>query len=190
MPFGLSNVPSTFMRVMNQSLRALIGKCVLVYFDDILVHSRSKAEHLEHLRAVFFILRSEKFYAAPQKCIFGVNQVLFLGYLITSDGIRVDESKIAAISSWPTPTTMTAAQSFHGRASFYRQFISHFSTIMAPITDCMRGKVFEWMAAAAEAFNVIKQKLTSTPLLVLPDFSIPFELSCDASKVGIGAVLS
>ncbi|KAK6150316.1 hypothetical protein DH2020_015248 [Rehmannia glutinosa] len=190
MPFGLSNAPSTFMRVMNQSLRSLIGTCVVVYFDDILVYSRTAEEHVDHLRAVLVILRSEKFYVAPRKCIFFTDRVLFLGYVISAAGISMDESKIAVIREWPTPTSITAVRSFHGLASFYRRFIPHFSSIMAPLTDCMRGTTFIWTAAADEAFVHIKQKLTTTPVLILPDFSVPFELHCDASKLGIGAVLS
>ncbi|CAA0816895.1 Uncharacterized mitochondrial protein AtMg00860, partial [Striga hermonthica] len=190
MPFGLSNAPSTFMRVMNQTLRELIGKCVVVYFDDILIYSRTVEEHLRHVRSVLLILRAESFYAAPRKCLFMVDSLLFLGFVISAEGIRVDDSKVAAIREWPTPTTFTEARSFHGLASFYRRFISHFSSLTAPITDCLHGKTFMWTPAAEEAFLLIKTKLTSAPVLVLPDFTRPFELSCDASKVGIGSVLS
>ncbi|CAA0833871.1 Uncharacterized mitochondrial protein AtMg00860, partial [Striga hermonthica] len=190
MPFGLSNAPSTFMRVMNQTLRDLIGKCVVIYFDDILIYSCTLEDHLLHLRVVLLILRTESFYAAPQKCVFLVDSVLFLGFVISAAGVRVDESEVAAIRDWPTPTSFTEARSFHGLASFYRWFIAHFSSIVAPITDCLTGKSFIWTPQATEAFVLIKKKLTSTPVLVLPDFSRPFELSADASKVGIGKVLS
>lgn len=189
-PFGLSNAPSTFMRVMNQSLRSLIGVCVVVYFDDILVYSKNKTDHLQHLRSVLLILRQESFYAAPPKCVFQVDCILFLGYYISAAGISVDETKIAAIRDWPSPKTLTEVRSFHGLASFYRRFIRDFSTIMAPVTNCMRDKIFTWSSAAEEAFCLIKEKLTAAPVLILPNFTVPFELSCDASKIGIGAVLS
>lgn len=137
-PFGLSNAPSTFMRVMNQTLRSLIGVCVVVYFDDILIYSPSLDAHFDHLRAVLTILRKEQFFAAPNKCNFLSDSVIFLGYKISSEGVQVDEAKIQAIINWPTPTSLSETRSFHGLASFYRRFIRNFSTIMAPITNIMQ----------------------------------------------------
>ncbi|GJS89136.1 putative nucleotidyltransferase, ribonuclease H [Tanacetum coccineum] len=190
MPFGLSNAPSTFMRVMNQLLRPFIGKFVVVYFDDILIYSASFSEHVTHVRQVLTLLRKDSFYAATKKCVFMTPKVLFLGYVVSGEGIQVDESKVAAVQEWPTPTTITEVRSFHGLASFYRRFISNFSSIMAPLTDCMKGKSFVWTKEAESAFQVVKEKLTTTPILVLPDFSKVFELHTDASKVAIGDVLS
>ncbi|XP_021975042.1 uncharacterized protein LOC110870148 [Helianthus annuus] len=190
MPFGLSNAPSTFMRVMNQLLRPFIGKFVVVYFNDILIYSASFSDHVVHVRQVLALLRRDRFYAATKKCVFMTPNVLFLGYVISGDGIQVDESKVAAVQNWPTPTTITEVRNFHGLASFYRRFIPHFSSIMAPVTDCMKGKTFLWTDEAELAFQVLKEKLTTAPILVLPDFSQVFELHTDASKVGIGGVLS
>ena len=190
MPFGLSNAPSTFMRAMNQILRTFIGKCVVVYFDDILIYSATSEEHLNHLRAVLKVLRQEKLYAATKKCVFMTSEVPFLGFVISANGLSVDESKVEAIRHWPSPTTTTEVRSFHGLASFYRRFIPHFSSIAAPITDCMKMEKFRWTEAAEQAFQEIKERLTTTPILILPDFQQPFELHADASKVGIGAVLS
>ena len=190
MPFGLSNAPITFMHVMNQIFRPFIGKFVVVYFDDILIYSANIDLHLQHLREVLIVLCRERFYAVIVKCSFMTDSVLFLGYVVFKDGLSVDESMVIAVKQWPIPTIVHEVCSFHGLVSFYRRFIPDFSTIMAPITDCMKASKFLWTTEATKAFNQIKEKLTTTPILALPDFFQPFELQCDASKIGIGAILS
>lgn len=152
MPFGLSNAPSTFMRIMNQALRPFIGRFVVVYFDDILIFSSSLSIHLDHLRDVLSVLRREKLFGATKKCSFGVSQVLFLGYIVSAKGLQVDPAKVAAIQSWPSPTTLTEVRSFHGLASFYRRFVHQFSSLMSPITDCIKSSPFFWSPEAENAF--------------------------------------
>ena len=127
------------MRIMNQTLRSFIGRFVVVYFDDILIFSSSVSDHVEHLRQVLSVLRAEKLFSAKQKCKFGVSKVLFLGYVISDQGLAVDHSKIEAVQSWPIPKTITEVRSFYCLASFYRRFVDHFSTIMVPIQlACVR----------------------------------------------------
>ncbi|WZZ08421.1 hypothetical protein YC2023_094347 [Brassica napus] len=190
MPFGLTNAPSTFMRLMNHVLRSFIGIFVVVYFDDILVYSKSFNDHIEHLRAVLDVLRKESLFANLKKCTFGTDHLVFLGFIVGADGVKVDPEKVRAIQEWPIPKTISEVRSFHGLAGFYRRFVKDFSTIAAPLTEVIKKEVgFKWGEAQELAFQCLKEKLTNAPLLILPDFNKTFEIECDASGIGIGAVL-
>jgi hypothetical protein len=190
MPFELTNAPNTFLRLMNEVLRSFIGKFVVVYFDDILIYNKSLDEHIEHLRVVVGALHEAHLFANLEKCTFCTDRVVFLGYVVTPQGIEVDEAKIEAIKSWPIPATLTQLQSFLGLAGFYRRFMRDFSTIAAPLNDLMKkGVPFYWCVAQEHSFNALIDKLTHAPLLQLPDFGKTFELECDASGFRIGGVL-
>jgi len=190
MPFGLTNAPITFMRLMNHVFKDFHGKFIVVYFDDILIFSQNLDEHLEHLKQVFEVLRNQRLFANLKKCTFCVDHVVFLGFVVSSKGVEVDDEKIKAIKEWPKPNSVTEVRSFHGLASFYRRFVRDFSTIAAPLTEVIKkDKVFTWGKEQDDAFNLLKDKLCSAPLLQLPDFSKSFEVECDASGKGIGAVL-
>lgn len=186
MSFGLSNAPSTFMRLMNQVLRPFTGSFVVVYFDDILIYSKNQAEHLKHVKQVLQVLHENQLYINLKKCTFCTSKLLFLGFVVGEDGIQVDEEKVSAIRDWPTPTSVTKVRSFHGLATFYRRFIRDFSTITAPITECLKKGKFK----QERSFAMIKEKLCHAPVLALPDFDKVFQVECDASGVGIGVVLS
>ena len=190
MPFGLSNAPSTFMRLMNEVMRPFASKFVVVYFDDILIYSRSLTEHQTHLRAVCAKLQAEKLFVNVGKCAFLRPSVSFLGFVLSAEGIAVDPRKTAAIRDWPTPKTPFEVRSFHGLAQFYRRFVKGFSSLAAPLTDLLKATTFEWSAPADRAFQQIKLALTSAPVLRLPDFDKLFDVATDASGLGIGAVLS
>jgi hypothetical protein len=190
MPFGLTNAPSTFMRLMNHALRAFLGRFVVVYFDDILVYSKSLDEHIGHLHCVLDVLRKEKLYANLKKCSFCLDKVVFLGYVVSTKGIAVDEEKVKAIKEWPTTKSITEVRSFHGLTSFYRRFVKDFSTLAAPLTEIVKKSVgFKWGSEQDHAFLEIKERLCGAPLLALPDFSRTFEIECDALRIGIGAIL-
>jgi hypothetical protein len=141
MPFGLTNAPSTFMCLMNEVLRSFIGKFMVVYFDDILIYSKSLDEHIEHLRAVFGALHEARLFANLKKCIFCTDRVAFLSYVVTPQGIEVDEAKNEAIKSWSILATLTQLWSFLGLVGFYQCFMRDFSTIAAPLNDLTKKSV-------------------------------------------------
>ena len=130
---GLSEAPSTFMHLMHYVFRPYIGEFVVVYFDDILVFSKSLKEHVTHLRTVLQTLRKEQLYANMEKCLFGVDKLVFLGFVVSSKGVHVDESKINAIETWPQPTNLQEVRSFLGLAGFYHRFVNDFCTIASPL---------------------------------------------------------
>jgi hypothetical protein len=152
MPFGLTNEPITFMRLMNHVLRDFIGKFVVVYFDDILVYSHTESKHCNHLRHVLQVLRDAKLYGNIEKCIFAKDKVIFLGYIVSKDGVAVDVSKIESVENWPIPINISQVCSFLGLAGFYRCFVKDFSTIAAPMNDLTKkGVPFEWGATHQDA---------------------------------------
>ncbi|XP_010445703.1 PREDICTED: uncharacterized protein LOC104774097 [Camelina sativa] len=186
MPFGLSNAPSTFVRVMIQALRPFIGRCVVVYFDDILIFSSSIAEHLSHLNDVLLVLRKEKLFATTKKCVFGASEVLFLGYIVSYRGLEVRQLFVLGLLLELLPKCAVF--------TVWLRFIDVLWLILAAswllLQDCMKGSTFRWTPEAETAFQTVKDHLTSALVLVLPNFDMDFELHCDASKAGIGAVLS
>jgi len=142
MPFGLSNAPSTFMRLMNQVFIPYIGKFVVVYFDDILIYSKNEHEHQDHLTQVMLVFEREKLFGKLKKCVFFTPEVTFLGYIVTDEGIKADESKVEAIRSWPIPESIHDVRALHALASLYRRFIHGFSTIMALMIEVIKGTSF------------------------------------------------
>lgn len=189
MPFGLTNAPATFQGLMNDVFRPLLRRYVLVFFDDILVYSRSRAEHLGHLRSVLAILRQHRLRVKASKCTWAQPQVDYLGHIIAADGVRADPEKISAMLSWPLPTTPKQMRGFLGLTGYYRRFICGYGRIAAPLTAMLRKNNYIWTEAARKAFEELKSAMTQAPVLALPDFTKPFVVECDASGNGIGAVL-
>ncbi|KAD3641980.1 hypothetical protein E3N88_31204 [Mikania micrantha] len=190
MPFGLSNAPAVFMDLMNRVCKPYLDKFVFVFIDDILIYSKSKSEHENHLRLILELLKKEQLYAKFSKCEFWLKEVQFLGHIVNEDGIHVDPVKIETVKSWKTPTTPTEIRSFLGLAGYYRRFISNFSKIALPLTALThKGKPYKWEDAQDNAFQTLKQKLCNAPILTLPDGNDDFVVYCDASNQDLGCVL-
>ncbi|GJS48658.1 putative reverse transcriptase domain-containing protein [Tanacetum coccineum] len=190
MPFGLTNAPVVFMDLMNRVCKPYLDKFVIVFIDDILIYSKNKEEHGEHLKTILNLLRSKKLYAKFLKCDFWLDSVQFLGHVIDSSGVHVDPAKIEAIKNWAAPTTPTEVRQFLGLAGYYRRFIKEFSLISKPLTKLtQKNKPYVWGDDEEEAFQTLKLKLCSAPILSLPEGSEDFVVYCDASLKGFGAVL-
>ncbi|GJT35906.1 putative reverse transcriptase domain-containing protein [Tanacetum coccineum] len=185
MPFGLTNAPAVFMDLMNRVCKPYLDKFVIVFICDILIYSKSKQEHEEHLKIILELLKKEELYAKFSKCEFWIPKVQFLGHVIDSEGIPCVEipAKIESIKDWTSPKSPTEIRQFLGLAGYYRRFIEGFSKIAKPMTKLTQKKVkFEWGDKQEAAFQLLKQKLCSAPILALPEGSEDFIAYCDASK--------
>ncbi|KAI3725499.1 hypothetical protein L1987_65289 [Smallanthus sonchifolius] len=190
MPFGLTNAPAVFMDLMNRVCKLYLDKFVIVFIDDILIYSRSKEEHKQHLRLILELLQNEKLYAKFSKCEFWLKEVHFLGHMINEKGIHVDPAKIEAITKWETPKTPTEIRQFLGLACYYRRFIENFSKISHSLTLLtQKDRKFEWGDKQKEAFQLLKHKLCNAPILTLLEGTDGFVIYCDASHQGLGCVL-
>ncbi|GJY91235.1 putative reverse transcriptase domain-containing protein, partial [Tanacetum coccineum] len=190
MPFSLTNALAVFMDLMNRVCKLYLDKFVIVFIDDILIYSKNKKEHEEHLRTILELLKKEELYAKFSKCEFWIPKVQFLGHVINSEGIHVDPAKIESIKDWVSPKSPTEIRQFLGLAGYYRRFIEGFSKIAKPMTKLTQKKVkFVWGDKQEAAFQTLKQKLCSAPILALPEGSEDFVAYCDASIKGLGAVL-
>ncbi|XP_075516224.1 uncharacterized protein LOC142551066 [Primulina tabacum] len=169
MSFGLTNAPSIFMDLMNRVFKPYLDSFVIVFIDDILIYSKTRELHEEHLRVVLQLLREKRLYAKLKKCEFWLEQISFLGHVVSKDGIAVDPVKIEAVQKWPIPTTVSEVRSFLGLAGYCRRFISDFSKISLPLTNLTRKTVkFEWSNDCQSGFQELKDRLTTAPVLALP----------------------
>lgn len=191
MPFGLCNAPATFERLMEKVLEQLQWQICLCYLDDILIFSRTVTEHFARIRMVLDRMRDAGLRLKPKKCQFFKEQTLFLGHVVSRDGIRADPEKISKVTECREPEDVHEVRSLHGFLNYYRRFIPNFSSIARPIIDLTKKDVpFRWGVEQDEAFQRLKTLLTEAPLLAYPRETGEFILDTDASDVGIGAVLS
>ena len=190
MSFGLTNAPAVFMELMKRVFKEFLVTFVIVFIDDILVSSKSEAEHEEHLRKVLIVLRTQRLYAKCSKCEFWLSEVAFLGQVVSSRGITVDPAKIEAVMKWPRPITVTEVQSFLGLVGYYRRFVQDFSKISSVLTQLTKkSKPFVWTSACEQSFQELKERLVTTPILTVPDGLGNLVVYSDALGKGLGCVL-
>ncbi|WVZ76590.1 hypothetical protein U9M48_024555 [Paspalum notatum var. saurae] len=183
MSFGLTNAPAYFMNLMNKVFMEYLDKFVVVFIDDILIYSKTEEEHEEHLRLVLQKLREHKLYAKLSKCEFWLDQVPFLGHIVSKGGIMVDPSKISSVMDWKVPEVVKEVRGFLGLAGYCRRFIESFSRIAKPMISLLeKGVPFIWTKERQAAFDELKKRLTTDPVLTLLDLTKSFTVYCDASK--------
>jgi len=191
MPFGLKNAPAVFQHFINDVLEDCIGKFAYAYIDDIIIFSSNFATHLIHVKTVLLCLRKAGLFTKLEKCEFFASFIDFLGHRISSKGIHMDPKKVSSIVDWPTPTNVKEVQSFIGLANYYRRFIPGFADLAHPLHRLLKKNVkFVWSLEAQNAFDTLKSKSTSYPVLIHPNRDLPFIVETDSSNFAIGAVLS
>ncbi|KMQ92398.1 enzymatic polyprotein endonuclease reverse [Lasius niger] len=191
MPFGLKNAPATFQRLMDNVLTGLQGNELFVYLDDIVVYARSLEEHKIKIENLMQRLRKANLQLQPEKCQFLRNEVVYLGHVIGSDGVKPDPNKIHAMKNFPIPKNPKNIKQFLGLTGYYRRFIKNFSKIAKPLTDLLKkDKPFIWTPLQENAFATLRNELCEEPILQYPNFNEPFILTTDACGYAIGGVLS
>lgn len=206
MPFGLSNSPATFQRLMERAMGELHMRECFTFIDDTIVNGRDFNEHLERVRHVFEKVRKNNLKLNPGKCTFFQKKIKFCGHVFGEDGVETDPEKTARISEWPEPKNAKQLREFLGFAGYYRRFVKGFASIARPLNHLLGGKIkkgkgkgrkgvvegmpeWKWGSDEQTAFDHLKEQLTSPPVLGYPDYTQPFILHTDASGYGLGAVL-
>ena len=201
--FGLTNAPATFQAVMNSLFsppkfnadgslnpRHELSQFAIVFIDDILIFSKTAAEHKKHVETVLSELRKHKLLLKPSKCVWAQTELPYLGHIIGRDGIKPDPKKVQSVVDWPTPSCLREVLQFLGLTNFFIKFVQGYANVTRPLTDVSKKDAqFDWTPSCTSAFNALKHALTSAPVLAFPDPDKDFELVCDASGFGLGAVL-
>ncbi|VDH95429.1 Hypothetical predicted protein [Mytilus galloprovincialis] len=191
MPMGLNSAAQTFQKLMEKVLGNLQWRHCLCYLDDIIIFGNNFEQALENHKLVFECLRAANLKLKPSKCTLFQKEVIFLGHVVSENGIKCDPTKIESVKDWPSPTNVSEIKSFLGFAGYYRKFISEFFTIASPLIKLTRkNQSFKWSDECEESFNKLKERLISAPILSFPKDEGLFILDTDASLNGVGAVLS
>lgn len=191
MPFGLTNAPADFQHFVNDVLRPFLDRFCTAYLDDVLIYSETLEDHRNHVRQILDKLRSAGLFVKPEKCKFHQSSVEYLGLVITTKGLQMDPKKVEAVQQWPTPTKLKDVQAFLGFANFYRRFIKDYSKVAKALTQLTKKDVpFKWDQSAQDAFDDLKQRFTTAPILRHFDFDRPIVVETDASDYVSAGVLS
>jgi hypothetical protein len=174
---------------MNHVFHPFLCHFFLVFFDDILIYSKTWTTYLSHVDQVLCLLSQHQLFLKQSKCAFGASEVKYLGYIVGQDGVKVDPKKIEAMQDWPHPKTLKRLCGFMGLMGYYRKFVKNYGKIATPLTALLKKNYFNWTPAVDQAFHALKESMCTTPILALPDFKKTFVLECDASGKEIGAVL-
>ena len=196
MPFGATNAPATFQRLMKSCLGDLNLNWCIIYLDDVVVYAPTVKEHLKRLEGVIQKLKNAGLKLKPSKCQLFKKSITYLGHVVSEEGVHTDPKKIETVRNWKRPHNVHTVRKFFGFVNYYRRFIKDYSKVARPLYDLISGdnakkrtNPVEWSEAAEEAFQILKDKCTSAPILGYADFSLSFELHVDASRIGLGAVL-
>jgi hypothetical protein len=189
MPFVLCNSPSTFESLMNHVFHPFLYNFFLVFFDDILIYSKTWTSHLAHVDQVLHLLSQHQIILKQSKCSFGASEFEYLGHIVGKARVKVDPKKIEAMQDWPRPKTLKILGGFLGLTGYYHKFVNNYGKIMTPLTALLKNNSFTWNLVADHAFQSLKVSICTTPVLDLPDFTMTCVLECDASERGIGVVL-
>lgn len=191
MPFGASGAPATQQRMVDSLLAGMKWRCALAYLDDVVIFSNTLDEHLTHLKEFFERVKAANLQLKPQKSTLCATETKYLGFLVSAEGVRPDPKNTAAVERLPTPKSVKDVRSFLGIGSYYRRFVKDFARIAAPLQKLLRiDAKFAWGDAEQKAFNAIKTALTEATRMAHPKFGEQFTIDCDASGIGLGAVLS
>ena len=178
------------MYLMNYIFFEKLDVFVVIFIDDILIFSKTEEEHAEHIRIVLQKLRDHHLYAKFSKCEFWLKEVVFLGHILSENGVAVDPSKVKDVLDWKQPQNVSEIRSVLGLAGYYHRFIENFSKISKPMIELTKkGVEFKWTNACENAFQTLKTKLTTAPILAQPNITKEFDVYCDASRIGFGCVL-
>jgi hypothetical protein len=189
MPFGLTNAPFTFQGLMNSIFKPFLRKFVLLFFDDILIYSKSWEDHVQHVDKVLQLLKEQRLYAKPSKCFFGVKEVEYLGHIVSHEGVKVDTNNIKAMMDWSIPKKLKNLRGFLGLIGYYHKFVRNYGRITTPLTTLTKKDAFSWTPEETKDFEQLKEVMCKASFLTTLDFKKTFIVECDALGNGIGVVL-